>query len=602
MHHVVVHAHCYQPPRENPWLEVVEAEPSAAPDHDWNTRIDRECYARLANAEARRRDPAAGAHDPDARTGLARLVNLYAWCTFDVGATLCEWMETESPATLQAMIAGDAASVSRWGHGNAIAAPYHHVILPLASPRDRRTEVRWGIADFERRFKRKPEGFWLPECAADDDTLDLLAAEGILFTILAPYQVKTGSETHGLPVRWHGASGRSLAILPYDGALAGEVAFGGLLRDPAALAHRLAPSLNDGQPRCTTLTTDGETFGHHHRGGDRTLAEALVRIAQRTDAIITNAAALIAAHPPTLSATLVSPSSWSCAHGIERWRSNCGCRIDPGKPSAQQWRGPLRVALSSLAEHSQRVFATEGAALFADDPWAVRDRYGAVVSDDGAPLDAFARRALRADVLAEQGETGVLRARELMEMQRATLRMFTSCAWFFDNVDRIETRQVLRYAARVLELSRLAGRLEPELVHWLEAAHAPGAPTASDVFVRTAIPHRDAGWGVAAGAIALAASGHPRARIAVFDVHAVEAPDGTLPWHVTLTHRRTGAVTTFRGAVQGTGASQVITITVATDDQVEAGAAREMAIHDLPETVAALLLMPFALHDAALTG
>ena len=348
MHNVVVHAHCYQPPREDPWLELVETEPSAAPDHDWNARIDRECYARMAETEVRQRLAGAMPGDPDARAGVARLINLYGWCTFDVGATLCEWMETGAPDTLRAMVEGDAASVKRWGHGNAIAAPYHHVILPLASPRDRRTEVRWGIADFQRRFGRFPDGMWLPECAADEDTLDLLAAEGISFTILAPYQVTTKHETHGLPVLWRGASGRTLAILPYDGSLAGDVAFGGLLQNPAALAQRLAPSIADGQDRCTTLATDGETFGHHHRNGERTLALALAAIARRSDARITNAASMMASHPPTLEAKLVSPSSWSCAHGVERWRSNCGCRLNHDKPAAQQWRNPLRVALAKL--------------------------------------------------------------------------------------------------------------------------------------------------------------------------------------------------------------------------------------------------------------
>ena len=269
-HHLIVHQHLYQPPREDPWLELVPGEPSAAPDHDWNSRINRECYARLGRAEAFRRDPRAVARDADARSGLARVVNLYAWCSFDAGATLCEWLDSEAPDTMQAMIAGDAASVRRWGHGNAIAAPYHHVILPLASPRDRLTEIRWGIRDFRRRFGREPEGMWLPECAADEATLEAVAAEGIAFTILAPYQLH-GHQGEGMPVRWRattgrGASGRSLTIVPYDGSLAGDVAFGGLLRNAYALAERFMPYRGQTLegPRGTTLATDGETFGHHH--------------------------------------------------------------------------------------------------------------------------------------------------------------------------------------------------------------------------------------------------------------------------------------------------------------------------------------------------
>mgnify|MGYP000678019889 FL=1 len=475
MHSVVIHHHLYQPPREDPWLEVVPTEPSAAPDHDWNARINRECYARLAASEAHLRDRRAATRDPDARAGLARVVNLYAWCSFDVGATLCEWLDAEAPETMRAMQAGDAASVRRWGHGNAIAAPYHHVILTLASPRERTTEIRWGIRDFRRRFQREPEGIWLPECAADEDTLDAVAKEGIGFTILAPYQVH-GHDGSGMPVRWRGASGRSLTIVPYDGALAGDVAFGGLLRDAPALAQRLSPHRDaaDQRPdRCTTLATDGETFGHHHKSGDSTLTDALSMVVQQASSRVTNSASLVAMYPPTTDVRLVSPSAWSCAHGVERWRSNCGCRLDGSTPAAQQWRGPLRAAIERLSHHAHDVFEHDGRALFRDDPWDVRDRYGDVVAQDGEALEQFARRELPPDASEQQ----VQRARELLELARATMRTFTSCAWFFDDVDRIEVRQVLRYAARSIELTGHASRLMPEFVQWLAPATS-GAPNA----------------------------------------------------------------------------------------------------------------------------
>ena len=238
MHSVIVHAHCYQPPREDPWLELVEAEPSAAPDHDWNARIDRECYTRLATAEVRAHDAVAAGRDPDARAGIARIVNLYAWCSFDVGPTLCEWMDGATQ-TLEFMRAGDAASIARWGHGNAIAAPFHHVILPLASRRDKVTEVRWGIADFRRRFGREPEGMWLPESAVDEETLEVLAEQGIRFTILAPYQIRTAEPHNGMPVKWTRGK-HAITIVPYEGSLAGEVAFGGLLRNAAEAAPSVA--------------------------------------------------------------------------------------------------------------------------------------------------------------------------------------------------------------------------------------------------------------------------------------------------------------------------------------------------------------------------
>jgi alpha-amylase/alpha-mannosidase (GH57 family) len=608
MHSVIIHHHLYQPPREDPWLEVVPTEPSAAPDHDWNARINRECYARLAAAEAHLRDRRAAARDPDARAGIARVVNLYAWCSFDVGATLCEWLEAEAPDTMRAMQAGDAASVRRWGHGNAIAAPYHHVILPLASPRERTTEIRWGIRDFRRRFQREPEGMWLPECAADEDTLDAVAKEGIAFTILAPYQVH-GHDGSGMPVRWRGASGRSLTIVPYDGSLAGDVAFGGLLRDAPALAQRLSPHRDaaDQRPdRCTTLATDGETFGHHHKSGDSTLTEALSMVVQQSSSRVTNSASLVAMYPPTTDVRLVSPSAWSCAHGVERWRSNCGCRLDGSKPPAQQWRGPLRAVIERLSHYAHDVFEQDGRALFRDDPWDVRDRYGDVVAQDGEALEQFARRELPPDASEQQ----VQRARELLELARATMRTFTSCAWFFDDVDRIEVRQVLRYAARSIELTGHASRLMPEFVQWLAPATsgAPNAGSASELFVREAMPHRDATTCAAASAIACAAMGIATPRIATFDVtvapHEVapHAPAGhedapLAAWRVTLAHRRTGAVRSFAGHVRGTGPGLTVNLS---DTAADIGDTHEINVHEFPELIARQLLGPMALSDAAL--
>ncbi|WP_337170946.1 DUF3536 domain-containing protein [Gemmatimonas aurantiaca] len=596
-HSVIVHQHLYQPPREDPWLEVIEAERSAAPDHDWNTRITRECYARQALAEAYLLESARAAPSPadrDAKVGLARLVNLYAWCSFDVGATLCEWFDSEAPQVLQAMQAGDAASIRRWGYGNAIAAPYHHVILPLASARDRRTEIRWGIRDFTRRFGRVPEGFWFPECAVDEDTLDAAAAEGIRFTILAPYQVQ-GHDGSGMPVRWRGASGRELIIVPYDGALAGDVAFGGLLDDARALASRLTPlqgtELSDA--RCTTLATDGETFGHHHRGGESTLAEAMSLMARRTSSHLTNAASLVAAQAPRQDVTLVSPSAWSCAHGVERWRSNCGCRIDGSRPPAQQWRGPLRRAMEQLAERCHAVYESEGQLLFRDDPWDVRDAYGEIVPFDGAPITEFVDRVVRPEASEAQRQ----RARELLELTRASLRTFTSCAWFFDDVDRIEVRQVLRYAARCVELSGAAARLTPELLHWLGGATngAPNAVSAADVFVRDALPHRAPTLRVGAALIALTAAGVKRARFGAFEGEVVPEPHDS--WRIRLTHRRTGSAITYVGQISGTGPALAVTIG---EPDADPATHMRLKIHEFPERLAHLLLLDDATDDAAL--
>lgn len=594
MHHLVIHQHLYQPPREDPWLEEVRIEPSAAPDHDWNARIDRECYARQAAAEVYRRDARAAARDTDARAGISRVVNLYAWCSFDVGATLCEWLDREAPDTLRAMQAGDAASVRRWGHGNAIAAPYHHVILPLASPRDRTTEIRWGLRDFARRFGRPAEGFWLPECAADEDTLDAVAAEGVRFVILAPYQVH-GHNGNGMPVRWRGASGRTLTIVPYDGSLAGDVAFGGLLNDPSALARRFTP-YHDAPlegPHCTTLATDGETFGHHHKGGAAALAEALALASRVSGTRVLNAAALVAQYEPVTEVRLVSPSAWSCAHGVERWRSNCGCRLDGSKPELQAWRGPLRQAFERLATFANEAFEREGRALFANDPWDARDAYGDVVAFDGEALHEFARTVVRSDATDAEVE----RARELLELQRAMLRTFTSCAWFFDEVDRIEVRQVLRYAARSIELGGQAARLTPEFVQWLAAATngLPHAATAGDVFVREALPHRDPAMCVAAAAIALTADGHTVARLAVYDVTCTAHDNATIT--AQLQHRRTGASCRFVGYPEERAPARRIRLGRDGEDRHAWTVVHE---HEMPEAAARQLLATHATSDGAL--
>lgn len=587
---VVIHAHCYQPPREDPWLEIVETEPSASPDHDWNARINRECYERLGAVEIRARDKRAARRDPDARSGLLRVVNMYAWCSFDAGATLCEWLEQEAPYTLQMMIEGDAASVKRLGYGNAIAAPYHHVILPLASRRDKVTEVRWGLADFRRRFGRDAQGMWLPECAVDEETLEVLAEEGVQFTILAPYQIR-GASGNGMPVRWQGNNDRSLSILPYDGNLAGEVAFGNLLQNPGALAERLAPRSGDGSDlplRCTTLATDGETFGHHHRGGDTALATALLMIGNRPDAHVTNAAALIAAHPPTTSVQLVSPSSWSCAHGVERWRSDCGCRLDSNAHTSQRWRRPLRESMDWLAHSCNEVFETEGQLLFTDRPWNVRDRYGSVVANDGEALTTFVKQELRDPSNAEHAH----RAQELLELERAVLRTFTSCAWFFDDVARIEARQVLRYAARAIELSGQSAQLQNELLKGLSQAISNDADqgSAADLYLREALPAIDAPMRAGAAAAALRSIGTTVQRVASYEVE-FEIGRGWNATIVRVTHRRTAVVSKYSIQLQNSGADLQIIAATLTPPFTEPV---KLAVSDLPESEARQLLRSIA--------
>src|SRR5213595_2507629 len=456
MRSIVIHGHFYQPPRDDPWLGAIPREASAAPYHDWNERIERESYAPVA----------------------ASLASL----SFDFGPTLLAWMERHAAATYGAVLAADRAGVAAHaGHGNAIAMPYHHAILPLSSRRDKETEVRWGIADFRRRFGRDPEGMWLPETAVDAETLDVLAAEGIRFTILAPHQVEH-APPGGLPGCYRTPGGRSIALFVYDGPISHDVAFGPLLKDAAAWAERLlAQAKGKSEPRLVAVATDGETYGHHHRFGEVALAWLLREFERRSGVRVENFAAFLARHPPRHDVALVAPTSWSCAHGVERWRADCGCRMAPERPTQQRWRAPLRAALDWLAGELHPRFEREGTELFTD-PWAARDAYGAVVSSDEAAIARFvAAQMRRPDDAARRA-----RARELLDLERNALRMFTSCGWFFDDIAGLESVQILRYAARAIELAGAdAPRLEAGVLGRLARAEAnePGAGTGRDVYL-----------------------------------------------------------------------------------------------------------------------
>jgi hypothetical protein len=452
---VVVHGHFYQPPRENPWQGEVEAEPSAAPFHDWNARITHECYEPVSRARVL---------DEDGR--VTEQANLFEWLSFDAGATLLVWLERHAPAVYERVLDGDRVSAARLGgHGNAIAMPYHHVILPLASRRDKVTELRWGLADFERRFGRAAEGVWLPETAADEETLVVLAEGGVRFTVLAPQQVEHAPAS-GEPLRFAAGGGRELAIFAYDGALAAGIAFGALLSDGDSLARSLAGEPHDGSAGpgarpVVSVATDGETFGHHHKFGEMGLARALALLRERPGVRVENFASLLARVPARRDAALVSPSSWSCPHGVGRWRANCGCRATPG--TVQEWRGPLRAALDLLAARLDERIAADGGALFADWP-RVLDEFGPLAQRADEVKRGFVANRLRAGADAR-------RALRLLEGAHARFGMFGSCAWFFDDVGGHETVLMLRLAAYAIE--RVAGRgaaLEEEFLAMLALA------------------------------------------------------------------------------------------------------------------------------------
>jgi hypothetical protein len=535
---VVVHGHFYQPPREDPWLEDMPRQDGAAPWHDWNEKIERECYRAIA---------AARVQSPDGR--ISRIRNLYGQLSYDVGPTLFEWMERHAPATYRAMIDADRAAVALHGVGNAMAQPYHHVILPLASRRDKVTEVRWGIADFQRRFGRLPEGMWLPETAVDDETLDVLAQEGIQFTVLAPGQVKS-PPARGRPGRYTTANGRTITICVYDGTRSHGVAFGQLLVNArlwkANMMDRMDPRTHD----AVTIATDGETYGHHHKFSEMALAWLLDELSREPTVEVTTYPRLVADWPPAEEITLVSPSAWSCTHGVERWQSDCGCRVDGMANPSQAWRAPLRAGLNTLRDALDARFAEEGASLFRD-PWAARDAYGAVVGAEPDTRLAAVMPWLKPGVSGDQA----VRARELLEMARDTLRMFTSCAWFFDDLGGVEPVQTLRYACRALDLAGpSADALERALRITLRTAvsNDPAVGTGEDVWVRQVRPLVPAGVRLAAGAMA-AATFVPQWPSPDAAAHRIDVQGD----RVLLTNRRTGRRRHYDVTVQRRGSADV---------------------------------------------
>ena len=540
-HSVVIHAHFYQPPREEPWLELVESEPSAAPFHDWNRRIERECYRAVVAARV-----------PGQDGRIARVVNTLEQISFNVGPTLADWLEKEAPETWGAMVDADRDSRLRLGgHGNALAMPYHHSILPLASRRDKTTEVRWGIADFRRRFGRDPEGMWLPETAVDDETLDVLAAEGIRFTVLAPHQV-TGAPAGGMPGRYTTSGGRTIALFAYDGPLSHDVAFGPLVTDGTRWAPAIASRMPPEGPGLVSIATDGETYGHHHRFGEMALAAALDRLGRDPGTCVENYASFLARHPATTPVGLVAPSSWSCAHGVERWRADCGCRTREG--TSQAWRKPLRQAMDALATELHGRFAEEAAGFF-PDPWEARDAYATVGLPSHLPV----------------------RARELLELERNTLRMFTSCGWFFDDLAGLETVVCLRYAARAIELAGPDGPLlEAGFLDRLAEARSndPNAGTGRDVYLSAVAAWRPGHLRAAAGYAALLGLAPDAVRPAV-GAYLV-GPDE--PGSLSVQHRRTGARWLVRSAIQRPDATVETTVQAEQD-----GPAKVFPLEWLPE-------------------
>lgn len=445
--HLCIHGHFYQPSRFDPWLDVVLPEGSAAPDHDWNTRITRECYA-----------PVSQARRLDSQGMITELVNGYAWMSFNFGPTLLRWLERETPTVHARILEADRQSVARLGHGNALAQIYHHAIMPLATPLDKELEIGWAIQDFQTRFGRMPEGMWLAEAAVDTPTLEALAQAGIRFTILAPRQAQAickGGESEFTSVDESNLDttrpylvrlpqGKSIAVFFYHAPTSQAVAFERLLENGETFWTRLSSSFSSG---LQSIATDGESYGHHFMFGEMALAYVVEQARQNRDEIfLTNYAAYLAAHPPTHEVRIHENSSWSCIHGLERWKTHCGCS-DGGHPDwVQDWRRPLRRALNYLKYYVDEHFFRAGPTVFQNAGQALRD-YGLVLAQGESLPDFLARHCLPEASVRKKAT-----ACQLLAMQKLTLTSFSSCAWFFDDIARIEPLNALAAARRALDL------------------------------------------------------------------------------------------------------------------------------------------------------
>jgi alpha-amylase/alpha-mannosidase (GH57 family) len=465
---LIIHGHFYQPPRENPWTGLVDEEASAAPFHDWNERVNAECY---------RPNSMVSVIDDQ---GVGQTFNNYSLISFDFGPTLLSWLEREDFRTYTKIIDADIDSARNHdGHGNAIAHAYGHAILPLCNAHDLKTQVRWGLADFRYRFGRDAEALWLPETACNDDVLGVLIDEELRFVILAPQQaarvrtlpgdlneewrsVAGGEVDTTIPYHYfhRDGSGRSIAVFFYDQQVAGAIAFNHALNSSGELLQRLTDA-GTGNGKLVNVATDGESYGHHHKFGELCLTYALGVEAAARGFSVTNYGEHLDRNPPAAEVEIYlgvngGGSSWSCTHGVERWQADCGCATNSEATWNQAWRAPLRRALDFLRDDAAQHFERTRGILFAD-PWEARDASVELILNAHASreqfLDRFASRILDPD---EQ-----MRALLFLEMQRNTVLMYASCGWFFSDISGIEPIQILKYACRAIELMDQLGLPSP---------------------------------------------------------------------------------------------------------------------------------------------
>ena len=456
--YLTIHGHFYQPPRENPWLEAIEMQDSAEPCHDWNERVNAECY-----------NPNSVSKIVDNRNRILDVVNNYEKMSFNFGPTLLSWMQEFSPLAYDRVIKADIKSVLEHdGHGNAIAQVYNHMIMPLANEHDKQTQVKWGIKDFVYRFGRQPEGMWLAETAVDDDTLRVLVENGIKFTILSPYQaqrVKPIQDSNWQDVSWgnidparsyryyiKSAPGKYIDLFFYDGAISKSVAFDELLKDGNKFIRRLKEGVSGARNynQLVNIATDGESYGHHTKFGDMALAYVLKVKAEDEGFIITNYGEFLEKFRSDWEVDIKQASSWSCFHGVGRWKEDCGCSTGGHPGWNQKWRKPLREALDYLRDELSQLFEAESKKYFKHDCWDVRNSYIDVILNRA---ERVIKRFQTENFLPELSDVEKVRAMELLEIQRQAMLMYTSCGWFFSEISGIETTQIMKYAARAMQLA-----------------------------------------------------------------------------------------------------------------------------------------------------
>lgn len=493
--YICIHGHFYQPPRENAWLEVIEVQDSAHPYHDWNERISAECYA-----------PNAASRLLDKSGVITNIINNYSRISFNFGPTLLSWMLENDTETYHAILEADVESVKRFsGHGSAIAQVYNHIIMPLANEHDKETQIIWGIRDFEHRFKRYPEGMWLAETAVDIATLELLVKHNIKYTILAPRQAAAIRKIGEEEAEWEDVndtnvdtrrpytvklpSGNSISVFFYNGQVSQAIAFDGLLYDGKKFADALMDVFDETSDatQLVHVATDGETYGHHHKRGDMALAYCLDHIDRNENSHLTNYGEYLDKVAIEYEAIIHENSSWSCVHGIERWRSNCGCNSGGNPGWTQAWRGPLRDGLDWLRDQFSKLFNFEGS-LILKDPWLARNEYIDVILDrTDASIEAFLEKHAVSGIQQNQ----VFR---MLEMQRHAMLMYTSCGWFFDEISGIETTQILQYACRAAQLvSQMTdNNIEESFLKMLEAApsNLPALKNGAEVYAKYVLPSK----------------------------------------------------------------------------------------------------------------